>query len=98
MPNSNYEELIPAGLVLTGGSSNLAGLSTLGQDVLNLPVRIGVPDSYGGIGDVLQNPAYATSMGLILWAAKHQGRKAVKTGGFTASIFKLASQLKKLFK
>jgi cell division protein FtsA len=97
MPNSNYEELIPAGLVLTGGSSNLAGLATLGQEVLNFPVRIGVPENYGGIGDCLANPAYATSMGLILWGAKHQGLKVVKPGGFTASVFKLASQLKKLF-
>jgi len=97
MPNSNYEELIPAGLVLTGGSSNLAGLATLGQEVLNFPVRIGVPESYGGIGDVLSNPAYATSVGLVLWGAKHQGQQAAKPGGFTASVFKLASQLKKLF-
>jgi cell division protein FtsA len=97
MPNSNYEELIPAGLVLTGGSSNLAGLATLGQEVLNFPVRIGVPESYGGIGDVLCNPAYATSVGLVLWGAKHSGQKIVKPGGWTASMFKLASQLKKLF-
>jgi cell division protein FtsA len=97
MPNSNYEELIPAGLVLTGGSSNLAGLATLGQEALGFPVRIGVPDNYGGIGDVLQNPAYATSIGLILWGAKHQGQRTVKNGGFAASIFKLATQLKKLF-
>jgi cell division protein FtsA len=100
MPNSNYEELIPAGLVLTGGSSNLAGLATLGQEVLNFPVRIGVPDNYGGIGDVLQNPAYATSVGLVLWGAKHQGigqQKVVKPGGLSASVSKLAAQLKKLF-
>jgi cell division protein FtsA len=98
MPNSNYEELIPAGLVLTGGSSNLAGLANLGQETLGFPVRIGVPENYGGIGDVLQNPAYATSMGLVLWGAKHQGLKpTAKPGGFSASIFKLASQLKKLF-
>jgi cell division protein FtsA len=100
MPNSNYEELIPAGLVLTGGSSHLAGLATLGQEVLNFPVRIGVPNNYGGIGDVLQNPAYATSVGLVLWGAKHQGigqQKVVKPGGLSASVSKLAAQLKKLF-
>ncbi len=97
MPNSNYEELIPAGLVLTGGSSNLAGIAALGQEILNFPVRVGVPDNYGGIGDVLQNPAYATSMGLILWGAKHQSQKAAKPGGFAINITKLAAQLKKLF-
>jgi cell division protein FtsA len=97
MPNSNYEEIIPAGLVLTGGSSNLAGIATLGQETLNFPVRVGVPNSMGGIGDALQDPAYATSVGLVLWGAKHQGQRVTKTGGFTASVFKLASQLKKLF-
>jgi len=86
--------------VLTGGSSNLAGIATLGQETLNFPVRVGVPSNMGGIGDVLEDPAYATSVGLVLWGAKHQGlqgNKATKPGGFTANIFKLAAQLKKLF-
>jgi cell division protein FtsA len=97
MPNSNYEELIPAGLVLTGGSSNLAGIATLGQETLNFPVRVGVPSNMGGIGDVLEDPAYATSVGLVLWGAKHQSKSVIKPRGFTANIFKLAAQLKKLF-
>jgi len=98
MPNSNYEELVPAGLVLTGGTSNLAGLASLGSEVLNMPVRIGVPSNLYGIGDMLQDPAYATSVGLLLWGNKNQGRKQWKPGGFAGTIFKLASQLGKLFR
>jgi cell division protein FtsA len=98
MPSSNYEELIPAGLVLTGGSSNLAGLATLGHEVLDMPVRVGVPGNLYGIGDMLQDPAYATSVGLLLWGNKYQGKKQWKTRGFGHALRNLASQLKRLFK
>jgi cell division protein FtsA len=97
MPSSNYEELVPSGLVLTGGSSNLAGLASLGHEVLNMPVRVGVPNNMYGIGDMLQDPAYATSVGLLLWGSKYQSKKKWKAGGFGGAIHSLASQLKKLF-
>jgi cell division protein FtsA len=97
MPNSNYEELVPAGLVLTGGSSNLSGIAALGRDILKMPVRVGIPNNMYGIGDMLQDPAYATSVGLLLWGNKYQGKKQWRSGGFGGTILKLASQLKKLF-
>jgi cell division protein FtsA len=97
MPSSNYEELVPAGLVLTGGTSNLTGIDSLGRDILKMPVRVGVPNNMYGIGDMLQDPAYATSVGLLLWGNKYQGKKQYKSGGFGGAIVKLASQLKKLF-
>ena len=97
MPSSSYEELVPAGLVLTGGTSNLSGLASLGRDILNMPVRVGIPNNMYGIGDMLQDPAYATSVGLLLWGNKNQGKKQWKVGSFGGTILKLASQLKKLF-
>jgi cell division protein FtsA len=96
MPNSDYESLVPAGLVLTGGSSNLAGMAALGRDILRLPVRIGTPTDIYGIGDVLRDPAYATSVGLLLWGSKYEGRRQWN-GGFGDTIRRLAGQLKKLF-
>ncbi len=93
MPNSDYESLVPAGLVLTGGSSNLAGIAALGRDILKIPVRVGAPDDINGIGDVLRDPAYATSVGLLLWGTRHDGRRHWN-GGF---LNRLAKQLKKLF-
>jgi cell division protein FtsA len=81
MPRSDYEELVPAGLVLTGGSANLSGIEALGRDVLRLPVRVGVPTDMSGITDVLRDPAYATSVGLLLWGLKHEGRQIWKSQG-----------------
>jgi cell division protein FtsA len=94
MPNSDYEALVPAGLVLTGGSSNLSGMAALGRDILKLPVRVGAPGNLGGIADVLRDPAYATSVGLLLWGNKYQGKKSNwKPGVFN----RLATQLRRLF-
>ena len=97
LPNAEYETLVPAGLVLTGGSSNLSGIETLGQDVLNLPVRVGAPTSMQGISDALHDPAYATSVGLLLWGSKHQGMQTWKIDGFGARLWRLASRIKHLF-
>jgi cell division protein FtsA len=98
MPNSDYEALVPAGLVLTGGSSNLSGISALGRDILRLPVRVGAPTDVYGIADVLKDPAYATSVGLLLWGAKHEGKKHWNSGLFGGALHRLASQLRRLFR
>jgi cell division protein FtsA len=98
MPSSEYEALVPSGLVLTGGSSNLAGISALGRDILRLPVRVGIPTDIYGIADVLRDPAYATSVGLLLWGTKHDGKKKWKAGIFGAALNRLAFQLRKMFR
>jgi cell division protein FtsA len=97
LPSSNYESLVPAGLVLTGGSSNLSGIETLGRDILKLPVRLGVPTHISGITDSLRDPAFATSVGLLIWGAKHQEKARKKGGWFGSRIHQLAVGLKKLF-
>jgi cell division protein FtsA len=69
LPNGEEKALLPGGLILTGGSSNLAGLDTLGSEVLKMPVRLGPPlNRYGD--DRLNDPAYATAVGLLLWGIK----------------------------
>lgn len=70
LPRSDYSKLVPGGLVLTGGSSNLPGLAELAAAVTHLPVRIGVPMNLYGVADSLYDPAYATSVGLVLWKSK----------------------------
>ena len=97
MPNSEYEALVPSGLVLTGGSSNLAGMATLGRDILRLPVRVGTPNDIYGIGDVLRDPAYATSVGLLLWGTKYEGKKSWRSNLFGGAVRRLATRLKRLF-
>ena len=95
MPRADYEELVPAGLVLTGGTSNLPGIEPLGRDILRLPVRVGVPTSLSGISDVLRNPAHATSVGLLLWGVKHEGRQMWKSQG---PFHRFVSRIRGLFR
>ena len=97
LPNSEYETLVPAGLVLTGGSSNLAGIATLGREVLQLPVRVGAPSNMEGISDALCDPAYATSVGLLAWGASHERSQSWTRWSFGSAVRRLAFQLKKLF-
>ncbi|MGD9143394.1 MAG: cell division protein FtsA [Dehalococcoidia bacterium] len=98
MPSSDYESLVPSGLVLTGGSSNLAGIATLGRDILRLPVRVGAPNDIYGIGDILRDPAYATSVGLLLWGTKHEGKKTWRSNLFGGALRRFATQLRRLFR
>jgi cell division protein FtsA len=95
LPQSDYEVLVPSGLVLTGGSANLSGIAALGRDILRLPVRVGTPTSMYGISDTLRDPAYATSVGLLLWGAKHHGAQSRRRFGFGLRHF--FSRLAKLF-
>jgi len=96
MPRSEYESFVPAGLVLTGGSSNLSGMEVLGRDVLRLPVRVGIPTNMYGIVDTLRDPAYATSVGLLLWGAKHTETQTWKSRRFTIRHF--ISRIRSLFR
>jgi cell division protein FtsA len=65
---SGYDGLLPAGMVLTGGSSALPGIRNLASRVLGLPVRIARPENLVGLADQLNSPAYSTSVGLLNWA------------------------------
>lgn len=65
---SGYDGLLPAGMVITGGSSALKGLPDLARNVLQMPVRLGHPGNLTGMVDKLQSPAFSTSVGLVLWA------------------------------
>ncbi|HLF29168.1 MAG TPA: cell division protein FtsA [Anaerolineae bacterium] len=64
---SGYDGLLPAGLVLTGGSAQLRGLRELGRQTLNMPVRVGGPHDLVGLVDTISTPAYATGVGLLKW-------------------------------
>lgn len=69
---SGYDGLLPAGLVLCGGVAELAGVKELGQEILDLPVRVGTPQNLQGLVDTLESPTYATGVGLLMWGVKHQ--------------------------
>ncbi len=92
----DYRKLIPAGLVITGGGANLPGIAELGEKVTHMPVRVGRPITLPGVSDALDDPAFATSVGLLLWKQKNQGSTAPKSkdGGLR----RLLTQMFKLFR
>ena len=65
---SGYDGLLPAGMVLTGGTSALPGIKRIAAEVLNMPVRTAQPENLLGLVDRLSSPAYSTSVGLLRWA------------------------------
>jgi len=69
---SGYDGLLPAGMVLTGGTSLLPGIRPLASKVLGMPVRTAQPEQLLGLADKLNSPAYSTSVGLLTWAAALQ--------------------------
>lgn len=66
---SGYDGLLPAGMVLTGGSSMLPGIKPLASQVMGMPVRIAKPENLVGLVDQLNSPSYSTSIGLLKWAS-----------------------------
>jgi len=69
---SGFEDLIAAGIVLTGGASRIRGALDLAERVLKMPVRIGMPQYINGLADIVNNPIYATSVGLLLHGQQQQ--------------------------
>ena len=68
---SGYDGLLPAGLVLTGGASSLAGLRELGRETMGVPIRIGEPHDLEGLVDTINSSAYATGVGMLLWVLQN---------------------------
>ena len=68
---SGYHNLISAGVVLTGGAACMGGMAEQAEEIFQVPVRVGIPQGLGGLIDVVNNPRYATSTGLILYGLKN---------------------------
>lgn len=69
---SGLEDLTAAGIVLTGGASNVEGAAELAERIFKMPVRIGTPQHVEGLSEVINNPLYATSVGLLLYAMQQR--------------------------
>tara|TARA_B100000686_G_C16803226_1_gene987773 strand:+ start:153 stop:1355 length:1203 start_codon:yes stop_codon:yes gene_type:complete len=67
---SGFDQLIPAGIVLTGGASKVEAAPELAEEIFHAPVRLGSPYSVEGFSEILNNPIYATSVGLLLYGQK----------------------------
>ena len=68
---SGLEDLIPAGIVLTGGTSRMEGAVELAEEIFHMPVRVGYPQSISGLKDILRNPIYSTGVGLLHYGAEN---------------------------
>jgi cell division protein FtsA len=68
---SGYQNILAGGIVLTGGSALLDGITELAEQIFDLPVRKGWPVGVGGLVDLVNSPVYATGVGLVLYGAKN---------------------------
>jgi cell division protein FtsA len=94
---SGYDDRIASGVVLTGGTVLLSGMTELAEQVFNLPVRRGLPMDIGGLVDVVNSPMYATAVGLVKYAATHAsegGFGTNETGIFDKILVKMKGWLK----
>jgi cell division protein FtsA len=91
---SGFEDMVPAGIVLTGGTSKMEGVVELAEEIFHMPVRVGYPQSVQGLTDIVRNPIYATSVGLLQYGMEHQDEAgslaAGKSGGSTENLWSRA--------
>jgi cell division protein FtsA len=78
---SGYDGLLPAGMVLTGGTSALPGIKQIASEVLGMSVRTAQPENLTGLVDKLGSPAYSTSVGLLRWATTMRDHDMIVTSG-----------------
>jgi cell division protein FtsA len=86
---SGFEEIIAAGLVLTGGSARMEGAIELAEEIFHVPVRLGFPQAVRGLADAVKNPIYSTAVGLLLYARENTappGRSALLGGSAGAAL------------
>jgi cell division protein FtsA len=81
---SGYGGQTPAGMVITGGGAMTVGIKDAAKRMLAMPVRVGTPLELKGIVDEVQNPAYASVVGLLMYGAKNETGKS--SGGFGFSM------------
>ncbi|MGA8179607.1 MAG: cell division protein FtsA [Desulfobacterales bacterium] len=94
---AGMENIITSGIVLTGGSSLLEGVTDVAETVFDLPTRLGTPRGISGLTDVVNNPMYATGVGLVLYGARNQPKKKFRIRD--TNIFnRVMTRMKKWFK
>lgn len=77
---SGYEDLVAAGIVLTGGSSKIEGVVDLAEEIFHKPVSIGVPRNVSGLMDIVRNPIYSTGVGLLIYGRMQEEQVRLRGG------------------
>jgi len=94
---SGFEDLIAAGIVLTGGASNVHGAIELAEMCFEMPVRHGFPSQVSGMGEVIENPSFATGVGLLLHGLQQQYDGGYNTPVLNDSANGVWTRMKKWF-
>ena len=94
---AGYEKSLNSGLVLTGGGAILDGMSEIAEQIFDLPIRRGSPSGVGGLADHVANPAYATAVGLVLYAERHRTPEALRARA-AAALTRMVGRLRTVFK
>ena len=96
MRRSGFEELIAAGVVVTGGSAKMEGAVELAEEVFHMPVRLGIPQYVEGLKDVVRNPIHATGVGLLLFGRDNLESRAAQ-GPMTGGLSEIWARMKTWF-
>jgi cell division protein FtsA len=91
---SGFEDLLSSGIVVTGGSASMQGMVELGEEVFHMPVRLGVPQYFGGLAEVVRSPRFSTGVGLLqLGLQQHRRHQLARmqTGSFRQILEKMRS-------
>ncbi|HBK19229.1 MAG: cell division protein FtsA [Gammaproteobacteria bacterium TMED134] len=84
---SGFEDVVAAGIVLTGGGSKMEGLIELAEEIFHMPVSLGAPRNVAGLKDIVRNPVYATSVGLLQFGLSREKERSGKHSGRKSSVF-----------
>ncbi|HMB59784.1 MAG TPA: cell division protein FtsA [Xanthomonadales bacterium] len=78
---SGLENMVAAGLVMTGGASRIEGAEDLAEEIFHMPVRLAIPHGVSGLSDVVSNAIHATGVGLLLYGSQADSSRSVLTTG-----------------
>ncbi|AVY93505.1 cell division protein FtsA [Microvirgula sp. AG722] len=89
LKRAGFDGMLSSGIVLTGGSSQMPGVSELAEEVFHMPVRVGAPQYYAGLAEVVRKPAYSTAVGLLLLGKEREHKVLMpkNDGGSITSVF-----------
>jgi cell division protein FtsA len=94
---SGFEELIAAGIVITGGSAKMEGAVELAEDVFHMPVRLGFPQYVEGLKDVIRNPIHATGVGLLLYGHENLLRRGRRSTPVSSNVGEIWERMRTWF-
>jgi cell division protein FtsA len=95
---AGWEKSLHSGLVLTGGGALLEGMAEIAEQIFDLPIRRGLPAGVGGLVDHINDPAFATPVGLVMYAHTHLSQHTGRPAAGMGVLYNLAGQFTNLLR